>query len=378
MPRKAQTEVAARPLDLQPLPTLEEIQRRLEAIFPPEFPNRAILVGLMASRVIFVFLYGGFIEGTERYLRPSNVYFFTHPQAEKRSIDERASWLSKAYKPGHRPKGKRWYADNSREPIRDNLMRNRLLPLGIVHKLPGYPITSSAPINYLSADFASLFDPSLEGQALAKAITAWREKHLSKTTLSRMALKAQGVSQKKGDVFIEMPDGTRTRISAGPSALITKGLIEDFARIHLMSPTVLWLSASDKKAYPQYVEISASVGLKFELSAELPDLILADLTDQARFYFCEAVASEGPVTDERREALLAIVRDSDLPEEAVCFLTAFEDREAREFRKVFSEIAVGSFIWFRSEPNLLVIMSVKDTPESEPSGTGPNGDSKPS
>ena len=49
---------------LPSLPSLEEVQRRLGMIFPSEFPNRGILVGTMSARVIFVFLYGGFIEGT--------------------------------------------------------------------------------------------------------------------------------------------------------------------------------------------------------------------------------------------------------------------------------------------------------------------------
>jgi hypothetical protein len=347
---------------LPKLPIILQIRERLELIFPPEFPNRTILIGIMASRVIYVFLYGGFIEGSLRYLRPSNVYFFTEEQAARRSNQERVAWLNTANAPKYRPKGERWYADNSREPIRDNLMRNRWLPLGIMQKLPGYAVTSGSPINYLSADFAALFDPELKDDALAEMIAAWRKKHLNKATLTRMALKAQGVAEKKGDVFIEMPDGTRARISAGPSSLITKGLIEDFARIHLRNPSVLWLSASDKKAYPQYVELSSTIGLKFDLSSELPDLILADLADQTRFLFCEVVASEGPVTEERKHALLAIIKNSNIPEDAVSFLTAFEDREAKEFRKTFSEIAVGTQIWFRSEPNLLVIMKVEEDP----------------
>ena len=47
-----------------PLPALlpvDEVQRRLQAIFPAAFPDRSILVGRMAAHVVFVFLYGGFI-----------------------------------------------------------------------------------------------------------------------------------------------------------------------------------------------------------------------------------------------------------------------------------------------------------------------------
>lgn len=123
-----------------PLPALipvEEVQRRLGFIFPLTFPDRGILTGIMAARVVFVFLYGGFSEGTGRLLRPSHVYFFTAEQASKTTDADREYWLSVATRPGNRPDGKRWYADTSRESIRDDLMRNQLLRLGIMHKLPG-------------------------------------------------------------------------------------------------------------------------------------------------------------------------------------------------------------------------------------------------
>jgi len=336
---------------------VDEIQARLAAIFPEEFPDRGILVGIMAARVIFVCLYGGAIEGHGRYMRPSHVYLFTQQQAEKTTEDERLAWISNASKQGFRPPGQRWYADTSKEPIRDDLMRNQLLRMGIMQKLSGYSTTASTPVNYLSADFAALFAPNLTFESLAATIQSWRVRNLDQATRQRMILKAQGINAKAGDLLIELPDGARIRVSAGPSSLIAKGLIEEFARRHLDSPALLWLSASDKKSLPQFVELSASVGLKFDVNAELPDVILADMKEPIRFLFCEIVATDGPTTETRKQALLAIVRESQIPPNAVEFLTAFEDREATPFRKTFSQLAVDSLIWFRTEPDLLVILS---------------------
>lgn len=255
---------------LPALPSVEEVKRRLELIFPETFPDRGILVGIMAARVIYVFIYGGFIEGQGRFLRPSHVYFFPEEQTNKITDSDRNHWLSVATRPGHRPEGKRWYADTSREPIRDDLMRNQLQRLGIMQKLFEYPVTSSSPINYLSSDFAALFNPMLNDDSLITAVHEWQIKHLNPSTLQRMALKAQGIQAREGDVLIEMPDGSRIRISGGPSSRIIKGLIEDFTSRHMENPAVLWLSASDKKAYPQFVELAAQVGLRFSLNAELP------------------------------------------------------------------------------------------------------------
>lgn len=310
----------------------------------------------MASRVVFVFLYGGFVEGSERFLRPSHVYFFTEEQSRKTTDTERLSWLSLAGKAGFRPEGRRWYADNSRESIRDDLMRNQLFRLGITQKLPGFPPTSSRPIHFLTTGFADLFDPILVGNDLHEAVLRWRARNLDRATLQRMVLRAQGVDEKAGDILVDMPDGTRIRIAAGPSSLIVKGLIEDFAKRHMKKPAVLWLSASDKKAYPQFVELAASVGLTFDLNAELPDAILAEMSDAARFILCEAVATDGAATEARKQALLALVRTSNIPETAVEFLSAFEDREAEAFRKNFSKLAMNSLVWFRTEPDLLVIL----------------------
>ncbi len=341
---------------LPPLPSVEEIRRRLALIFPEVFPDRRILVGEMAARVIFVFIYGGSVEGFGRYLRPAHVYLFTAEQSQLTSETDRLEWVIRTRRQGYRPAGTSWYADTSKETIRDDLMRNQLLRLGIMQKLPGIQSVSPKPTSYLRADFVALFDPSLAGEDLAAAISAWAERRLSPSTLQRMALRAQGIQAKDGDVFINLPDGSTLRISGGASALITKDVVEQFARRHLKHAAVLWVSASDKKAYPQFVELCSAVGLEFDLGAELPDLILADMTDPIRILFCEIVASDGPVTEARQNALFEIVDRSQIPRESVEFLTAFEDREATPFRKTFSQLAGNSMVWFRTEPGLLVTL----------------------
>lgn len=47
--------------DLLPL---EQVAERLAQIFPESFPDRGSLIGVMAVRVVHVFLYGGFVEGS--------------------------------------------------------------------------------------------------------------------------------------------------------------------------------------------------------------------------------------------------------------------------------------------------------------------------
>lgn len=337
---------------------VEEVQRRLSQVFPASFPDRALLVGKMAARVVFVFLYGGFLEGSSRQLRPSTIYLFTAEQARRTTLAAREVWLTSAFTPGFRPAGKRWYADNSRESIRDDLIRHRLVSMGLVGRKEGVPTTSSAPVYFLRSGFAALFDPALGGQTLQDAIESWRETNLSSTTLKRMALKAQGALARKGDVLIELPDGTRMRLSAGPSTPILKALIEDYAPRCLQRPAVLWISASDRKTQPQFVELAATVGLRFETAKLLPDLILADLGDPATFVFCEVVATDGPVDEARKAAFLELTRGCGIADASVRFVTAYLDREAPELRKTFHRVAVGSDLWFSNEPELVVRLTL--------------------
>ena len=126
----------------------------------------------------------------------------------------------------------------------------------------------------------------------------------------------------------------------------------------MKNPALLWISSSDTKAYPQFERLAASVGLRFDLNAELPDLILADLSDPIRFVFCEVVATDGAMTEVRKQALISLVTStSGIAASRLIFVTAYEDRTAAPFRKNFSHLAYDSFIWFRTEPDLLVHLS---------------------
>jgi BsuBI/PstI restriction endonuclease HTH domain len=125
---------------------VDAIRQRLQSLFPPDLADRTTLVSEMSARAVFVFIYGGFIEGSTRFLRPSFVYFFTDEQAQRNDETQRKKWLASAGRPGFRPAGRRWYADTSRESIRDDLFRNRFLDLGVLGRREGVATTSSQPI----------------------------------------------------------------------------------------------------------------------------------------------------------------------------------------------------------------------------------------
>ena len=151
--------VRADGLDGSLLPSPDEIHRRLGLLFPPELDARGWATRRMASRVVFVMLYGYAIKGFATWLRPTAVTDMTDEQAARHDRSERQAWLE-LVQSSKRPKEipGRWYRENSREPIRDETLR-QLVELNAVVERPGLPTTSSKPRYALSKSFAALLAP---------------------------------------------------------------------------------------------------------------------------------------------------------------------------------------------------------------------------
>lgn len=338
---------------LLPIP---EIQARLEKIFPGGIELRGYLVREMAAKVVFVALYGGMIEGNGRRFRPSHIYFFTEAQAQKLEAEEREYWVKNSIKPGFRPVGDRWYADTTKEPIRDETL-NTLVGINAASKLEGVPTTSSKPTYWLLEEFAGLFDPALNGDELDKAIASWNAKHLSTAARARMAILAAGMVRKSDEVIVACPDGTTAKLSAGPSSIISKDVIEVFASAFLNKAAVLWISESGNKVRHRDETTAKALGLKIDKARVLPDIILANIGESGvdtSLVFIEVVASDGPMTRARKELLLEYVREAGFPEDQCQFGTAFEDRADGAFKKCLPVLGWGTFAWFRTEPEKIV------------------------
>ncbi|WP_088580434.1 BsuBI/PstI family type II restriction endonuclease [Burkholderia ubonensis] len=347
-------------MSLPALLPIPEIQARLQSIFPAGLEMRGPLTREMAAKTVWVFLYGGMIEGQGRLLRPSHVYFYTADQAELTEDEERLAWVANSRRPGFRPAGERWYADTTREPIRDETIRLGFVDIGAVDKTQGVATTSSAPIYFLKADFAALFDPGLTDDALKAAIESWQAKHLSPAARARMALIAAGKVKRNDEVPVNCPDGTIAKLAPGPSSLISKGVVEEFARHFLSASALLWMSESGAKVRYHDDAAAKALGLNIDASKALPDIILANVGesgDDTALVFIEVVASDGPMTQARKDALLSYVKISKFPEDQCYFGTAFEDRADSAFKKALPTLAWGSFVWFRSEPERLLWLS---------------------
>lgn len=301
-------------------------------------------------------LYIGAIERYSVRLGPVHVYRMTDLQAANISNEARLNYRDNLRKKSFEAPGKRWYADNTREPIRDETLREGLVAVGAVMEDKGVPTTSGKPRYALRSDLAALFDPALQGHALKTAILKWQEEHLNKGALARVSLMRLGAVDKEG-VMVHFPNGETRKLSYGPSSLISRAVVEVFAKQFLEKPAVLWLSESSNKVAIQDLRMASSIGLDIEAEKNLPDLILVDLgPSNPLIVFIEVVATDGAITRRRQDALFELTDKGGFNRSQVAFVTAYADRESPGFKKTVTGLAWSSFAWFMSEPDKIFML----------------------
>lgn len=342
---------------LPPYVTRDFIAERLPKIFPEGIPNRSNCIGLAAANTVFTAIYIGAVEGYAQDLGPVHAYRMTDEQAALNTDSDREAYYKAINKRVPVTFTTRWYADNSREQIREDAMKEGLIPVGAIVRRSGMATTSSKPRYVLDGDFAALFDPTLAGTAFDDAADKFRATHLSKSALSRVMIMTSGAAGGKSKVLVTFPSGETRHLEAGPSSVISKAVVEVFAPLFLTDPVVLWLSESGNKVVVRDDAIAAKLGIKIDPKTVLPDLILVDLgAPNTMLVFVEVVATDGAVTESRKKAFYEITDAAGFDRGHVVFLTAYQDRQSPGFKKTLAQLAWGSHAWFVSEPEQLVSM----------------------
>jgi hypothetical protein len=341
---------------LPPYIARDRVAERLPLIFPEGTPNRNYCVRLLAASTVFTALYIGAVEGSGRYLGPIHVYRMTVEQAAKSGDADRLGYAAALLKKSQ-GRGTRWYADNTREPIRDETLRDGLVAIGAVIRREDLPTTSGLPRYALNTAFAALFDPTLQGSALEDAIAAFQGTHLSRSALARVTIMRAGAAVNSAGLLVTFPNGETRQLAPGPSSFIAQAVVEVFARRFLQAPAVLWLSESGNRVVVRDDSIANAIGLKIEADKNLPDLILADMgPKEPLIVFVEVVATDGAITSQRMEAIYRLTDSAGFERKHIAFLTAYQDRESAGFKKTVAQLGWGTFAWFVSEPDRIMIL----------------------
>lgn len=344
-------------MSLPELLPVSEIRARLLQIFPSGMANQIYFVREMAARVVYTMLYIGALEGEDVWLGPKHVYSMSDAQAAQQDARSRTEFGRQAWKPRYKPIGTRWYADTTRESIRDETLREGFVAVGAVVQRSDIPTTSSHPRYALRKDFAQLFDPKLSSKELEGAIELWTKAHLTTLALARMALIRQGAAATEGNILVTLPNHSVRQLAAGPSSVLIKAVVEEFLPRFFYAPAVVLISESREKIVVQEKALVEAIGLRLEADRLLPDVIIFDMQPERELLvFVEVVATDGPISESRKQSLQAMASGANIPHHQIAYVTVYQDRDHAAFRKTFSSLAWNTLVWLMSEPDHVIVL----------------------
>lgn len=349
---------------LRPVLDRDQVRERLVRIFPPDAFD-AVLSNPLAAAGVAAMIYVGSVVADEGdpepenvWSRPSTVLWLSDVIHAHAADDERLAYATAAaiskkrieqllegWGASHHP----WYADTTRETLRDEIWP-KWRENGAARMRAGIATSSSAPRWALTASFADLFDPALDGDALDAAIADWQDAHLNPGAKLKLHYASQ-LAGAEHEVTVQLPGyGTRV-LDPGVSSMILKGVIEQWAPARLDTPVVLAISQSGDKLYVVDQAVLTSIGISINVSSVLPDAIIVDVgVTPATFWIIEAVATDGEISEARKENLIAWAVEQYIAPEQLQFLSAFASRNAPTIRRRLKDIASGTYCWFLDEP----------------------------
>lgn len=353
--------------DLMPVITRDHCIARLEMIFPVDaFPGA--LRGQMAASAVAGLIWAGCVAPTENgeltpdlpYARPSTVLWMNEELFTITDDERRCSWYSVSKSTKTRTHAlmaswgmglTQWYADNSREPLRDDIF-HPWSELGAILGAPHLGTTSPAPRWILRRSFAQLFDPELHGADLQDAVDVWIQTHMSSSGRLRASL-ANARARATLSLPVRMPDGTTRDLAPGRSSEIIQGVVEGWATVRLKEPAVLAISEPGDKIHKADAAIFAAAGIGIDVSNLLPDVLIVDLgSTPMDVWVVEVVATDGPIHERRKRKLMEWAAQQGLPPENLRYLTAFLSRNHSAAKRLMPSLAAGTHAWFLDEPEL--------------------------
>lgn len=347
-----------------PLLPRHEAQARLRLLFPAEAFD-PVLANPLAASAIAAMLYvnavvpdTGPVDADATWARPSMCLWMSDQAYAQDDPAERAAWLKAALRGrkavasalaewgmSHEP----WYGDNSRETVRDETF-SEWLEHGALRVHPGVPTTSSRPRWALTANFAALFDPGLSGDRLSDAIEAWRGSHMTPGDRLRIST-LQERDRATHQISVTLPNREVRLLEPGQASLILKGVIESWAPVRLADPVVLTISEPGDKVYVADAARLRALNLTVDASSLLPDAVIVDIAaTPPTFWIIEAVATDGPVTEDRRRQLLRWAEQQRIPSHSCRFISAFASRNSPPAKRRLKDLAADSYAWYADEP----------------------------
>ena len=340
-----------------------EAVKRLELIFPRAAFD-STLSGDLAGWAVASLIYMDAVapEGIDPpvWARPTSILWQQLEVLETRvSDEERRAWCEAAALNNRKLSEllERWnislnprFRENSREAVRDEILSG-WRDLGVVRQRAGIPTSSSKPRWALEEHFAELFNPNIIETDFLNIVNEWTARHLDVGARLK-ALQARRIDAEQFEVSLTLPNGKVRSLEFGKSSQILKGVIEEWAVRRLTKPVVLTISEPGDKLMVEDQLLLAQLGVTIDVGNLLPDALIADIgVNPARFWIIEAVATDGPISDVRKEQLLKWAKEQRIEPSSCSFLTAFASRNAAPVKRRLKDLAAGTYAWFLDEPD---------------------------
>lgn len=349
---------------MRSLPAYEECVERLELVFPRAAFD-TVLSNPLAAWAVASMIYidavvpaVGELPGEVTWARPTMILWMSDEAYDHNDFTFRSEWAKSALRGKQRVSGllDSWelpfnpkYGDNSRETLRDETFP-RWLDEGAMRVKPGVKTSSPQPRWALTDAFADLFEPGLSESVVLERVEAFRENHMSPGGKVK-AVVARERGEKTHAVDVGLPDGTVRHLEPGETSVILKGVIEQWAPVRLNDAVVLSISEPGDKIYTADSAVMQRLGIVIDAATLLPDALLVDVGSvPPAFWVVEAVASDGPIDEDRKRSLLRWAAKQRIPEDSCYFLTAFGSRNAAPAKRRLKDLATGTFAWYADEP----------------------------
>lgn len=374
---------------VRPLPEYEECARRLELVFPRAAFD-TVLSNPLAAWAVASMIYidavvpaAGELSPEATWARPTMILWMSDEAYSRSDPEFRAEWAKAALRGKQRVAAllnsvglafEQKYGDNSRETLRDETFPS-WLDEGALRVKPGVKTSSPQPRWALTDAFADLFEPGLPESAVLKRIESFRENHMSPSGKVK-AVVARERGEKAHAVDVKLPDGTVRHLEPGETSVILKGVIEQWAPVRLIDPVVLSISEPGDKIYTADSAVMKRLGIFIDAATLLPDALLVDIKSiPPVFWVVEAVASDGPIDEDRKRSLLRWAAKQRIPEESCRFLTAFGSRNAAPAKRRLKDLATGTYAWYADEPTCELAWYLLSARGTESVDFVPDGDS---
>ena len=225
------------------------------------------------------------------------------------------------------------YADGSREYIRkDALHKFRMSGViednNVCTNSPNYSYRLTSEAHYVIRAYNTEFW-DMAATEFANLRLQIRNRYAFKRMLQKIPVVINGIDYK---------------LSPGAHNLLQKQILEKLLPLHIPNARCLYCGDTAVRNFYKETAELMRLNIDFDIHSKLPDVILYR-ADMNRLYIIEAVASTGPISEDR---LIELDRILSKVECSIVFITAFDKLET--FRAFSKEIAMCSAIWIAEIP----------------------------